>query len=174
MYFVKTFDDEIWIHTRGSLPPGRDDNERAAESDLQAESRQSQNKLLHDSTNARTSFLDGEEMSMAFCPPLLQKHPRVVQAPAVSLISACWRGYQGTWEIRENRFYLAGLSGGLQLRPGEPIFADWFSGVLRVPKGKRLISDVTVGEHPAESSGRGWFVGSARLHFLLHTVRGSG
>jgi hypothetical protein len=29
MYSVKTFDDETWIHTRGSLPPGRDDNERA-------------------------------------------------------------------------------------------------------------------------------------------------
>jgi hypothetical protein len=33
---------------------------------------------------------------------------------------------------------LVGLRGRFQLRNGTPVLADWFSGVLRVPKGERL------------------------------------
>ena len=85
---------------------------------------------------------------MAFCPPLPERHPRIFEpSPDEVLIdqsdsilgsTACWRGYLGTWEIRDGRFYLVGLRGRLQLREGEPIFAEWFSGVLRVPKGEML------------------------------------
>ena len=85
---------------------------------------------------------------MAFCPPLPKKHPRIfkpdpedVAADRRDIIlrsTACWRGYQGTWEIRDGRFYLVGLRGRFQLRDGGPILADWFSGVLRIPKGKVL------------------------------------
>ena len=50
--------------------------------------------------------------------------------------SACWRGYQGMWEIKDGRFYLAAIDGLYQLRDGDPILADWFSGVLRVPRGE--------------------------------------
>lgn len=98
-------------------------------------------------------ILDGEETSMAFCPPLPKRHPRIYEAvPDVTLTdemdlitddfilwsTACWRRYQGTWEVRCGRFYLIGLRGRYQLREGGPIFADWFSGVLRVPKGNLL------------------------------------
>jgi hypothetical protein len=93
-------------------------------------------------------ILDGEETSMTFCPPLPDGHPRIFEPDPDEVVSdqdnlilgstACWRGYQGTWEIRDNRFYLVGLRGRFQLHGDDPIFADWFSGVLRVPKGEEL------------------------------------
>lgn len=81
---------------------------------------------------------------MAFCPPIPPDHPRVRKekledcAEIILRSTACWRGYQGTWEIREGKFYLAGIRGQFSLSEGEPLFADWFSGVLRIPKGQRL------------------------------------
>lgn len=85
---------------------------------------------------------------MAFCPALPDAHPRICKVspgmagdPVVDAIlftTACWRGYQGTWEIKDGRFYLVGLQGCFQLRDGDPILAEWFSGVLRVPRGERL------------------------------------
>jgi len=93
-------------------------------------------------------ILDGEETSMAFCPPLPANHSRIYEPGPDEAVTdeddfifgstACWRGYQGTWEIRDGRFYLVGLRGRFQLRQGEPILADWFSGVLRIPKGEML------------------------------------
>ena len=60
--------------------------------------------------------------------------------------SAHWRGYLGSWEIRNDRLYLIGLSGTLMdgtkvcldtLFPGfaERVFAHWFSGRLRLGRG---------------------------------------
>jgi hypothetical protein len=93
-------------------------------------------------------IFDGEEVSMAFCPPLPRNHPRVVENDwneaaredwrGVLFSTACWRGYQGTWEIRDARFYLTALRGRFRLRGEGPLLADWFSGVLRIPKGKVL------------------------------------
>lgn len=93
-------------------------------------------------------IIDGEETSMAFCPPLPEQHPRIFEpgpgegakARSDSILgsTACWRGYQGTWAINDGRLYLVDLRGRFQLREGEPVFADWFSGVLRLPKGEML------------------------------------
>jgi hypothetical protein len=89
----------------------------------------------------------GEEMSMAYCPPLPEGHPRLLQVdPQASLGDApdgfllystgCWRRYQGTWEIKDGHFYLVGLRGIFRLEGDEPLLADWFSGVIRIPKGE--------------------------------------
>lgn len=83
---------------------------------------------------------------MAFCPPLPEGHSRIFALSdeeaykdgAIFGSTACWRGYQGAWEIRDGRFYLVNLRGRYNLHAGEPILADWFSGVLRIPQGKRL------------------------------------
>jgi hypothetical protein len=85
-------------------------------------------------------ILDGVETSMACCPPLPDGHPRIYEPSSeIDYIdSSCWRGYIGTWEIKYGRFYLVDLCGRLTLREGEPIFAEWFSGVLHVPKGDLL------------------------------------
>lgn len=93
-------------------------------------------------------ILDGEETSMACCPQIPESHPRIIAMDFdkvdddpenfILFSTACRRGYQGTWEIKEGRFYLAALRGCLHLTPGEPLFADWFTGTLRIPQGKVL------------------------------------
>lgn len=94
-------------------------------------------------------ILDGEETSMTFCPSLPEGHPRVVAVdPDLAALddlskyllytTACWRQYQGTWELKDGHFYLIGLHGRLQLIGEEPLLADWFTGVIRIPRGNML------------------------------------
>ena len=63
--------------------------------------------------------------------------------------SALWRGYVGTWEIRDNRLYLIGITAKLaddseanleSVFPGYPerVFAHWYSGEIRLPQGELL------------------------------------
>lgn len=80
-------------------------------------------------------------------------HPRPNWLKATS--SACWRGYIGTWEIRDHSLILNSLYRNVgeqlveeEVIPLENIFkdttghvrADWFSGVLRILDGKRIKS----------------------------------
>lgn len=84
-----------------------------------------------------------------------------------------WRGYQATWEIREGRLYITSLQGkacswpplggpkswycgasehdSWEVTLGDifraqagPVFAQWFSGSLKVPLG-RMVSYVHMG-----------------------------
>jgi hypothetical protein len=93
-------------------------------------------------------ILDGRHTSMAFCPPLPDGHPRLIPATPESITysdrdvtnsSGCWRGYVGTWEIRDERLFLIGLVGRVRLVGGDPLFAEWVTGVLRVPLGSLLL-----------------------------------
>ena len=60
--------------------------------------------------------------------------------------TALWRGYVATWEILKDHLYLIQLDvyGGRptldSLFPGfgTRVFAHWYSGTLRVPKGKLM------------------------------------
>lgn len=63
--------------------------------------------------------------------------------------TANWRGYQGKWEILDDRLYLIEFIGNLgnnedatlgDLFPGYPkrVFAHWYSGQLRCPMGDLL------------------------------------
>ena len=52
--------------------------------------------------------------------------------------TACWRGYIGTWEIRDGRLYLVDLQGEFALESDRPVFADWVSEVIVVPRGELL------------------------------------
>ena len=89
---------------------------------------------------------EGEELPMTFCPPLPKQDPRIQERSAEELqdcdpivrSTACWRGYIATWEVRDGRFYLVDITGRYKLVTETPIFADWFSGVLRIPKGDIL------------------------------------
>jgi len=92
---------------------------------------------------------DGDNTSMAFCPPLPENNPRVIElsyeeiqdgdAGGIIFSTACWREYVGTWEIKDGRFYLVGLEGRYRLNGDEPLFADWFTGVLRIPRGEMIV-----------------------------------
>jgi hypothetical protein len=90
-------------------------------------------------------ILDGIETSMAFCPLVPERHRRVKKrkrgtSPEDSgfFSTACWRRYRGSWEIRSGRFYLTGLEGRMELMGSETLFAEWFTGILRVPRGELL------------------------------------
>jgi hypothetical protein len=93
-------------------------------------------------------IFEGEETSMAFCPPLPENHPRILSAApgaaardasdSILNSTACWRRYQGTWKLEDGRFYLVDLRGRFRLSPGEPLLADWFTGVIRIPRGELL------------------------------------
>lgn len=72
--------------------------------------------------------------------------------------TSCWRGYIGSWLIEDNKLYITGLEAyvcnsrklntilrpdrkvGLDyLFPGQSkVFADWYSGEIRIPYGKMM------------------------------------
>jgi hypothetical protein len=63
--------------------------------------------------------------------------------------TALWRGYIGSWEIKNDRLYLVAFRGHLadgvtatleSLFPGFPdrVFAHWYSGTLRIPQGRQV------------------------------------
>ena len=95
-------------------------------------------------------ILEGTQTSMAFCPPI-PEHPKIkrlsqeefdqkAKANEVSWFvgsTACWRGYIGTWELKDGKLYLNEVRGHI-FYTGEPIFADWVTGVLRIPSGELL------------------------------------
>jgi hypothetical protein len=91
-------------------------------------------------------LLDDEWTSMASEPPLPQGHPRVVgaseekqkAASPIIFSTACWRRYRGTWVIRDGRLALIAIEGRYELKGEGPLPADWFSGLLNVPRGKML------------------------------------
>jgi len=89
---------------------------------------------------------EGEESSMAFCPPLPENDPRIKElkddevedSNPIVFSTACWREYIGTWEIKNGKFYLLNIIGRYKIISDSPIFANWFSGAIRIPKGEML------------------------------------
>jgi len=93
---------------------------------------------------------EGRDLSMC-SQPLSDYFTLAGARPAFDTRSctALWRGYIGTWEVRDGRLYLIGLSGTLKegteanlatVFPDFPerVFAHWYSEQLRVPQGKQL------------------------------------
>lgn len=91
----------------------------------------------------------GEELALA-CEPLEVLFRLTGRRPHLQIHStACWRGYVGTWAIASERLYLVGIRGHLDdgrvamvrdMFPGatDRLFAHWYSGELRCPRGKLL------------------------------------
>lgn len=97
-------------------------------------------------------IFDGKETLISSWPPLPRQHPGIIQrkeeidqniqnlAPIIGS-TACWRGYIGTWKIQDEQLYLINLVGCYEMVDTHPIFADWVSGLIRVPQGKLLYGD---------------------------------
>ncbi len=97
-------------------------------------------------------ILEGKKTSMAFCPPIPDDHPRIVllsddeirqgiddgKISSFVFSTACWRGYIGTWELKDGKFYLLDVGGRYGIKETEPIFADWVTAVIRIPEGELL------------------------------------
>ncbi|MFC1824837.1 hypothetical protein ACFL9T_19180 [Thermodesulfobacteriota bacterium] len=114
--------------------------------------------LLSNNAFATAQFGDrliykGETVSI-FSNPLEsffnEKNPRPNRLFRASC-SACWRGYVATWKIEDETLYLIKLVQGtcgsdakeIQIsrvfpERNAPVKATWFTGTLRVPRGKRL------------------------------------
>ncbi|KHJ39486.1 hypothetical protein PBAC_04740 [Pedobacter glucosidilyticus] len=92
-------------------------------------------------------FYKGEETWMA-AEPLNQYLQNRNDIKFISPSTACWRGYFGQWEIKDNKLYLIGLKAYIEgyrevdlsyLFPRQrQVIADWFSGKIRVPQGEML------------------------------------
>lgn len=92
-------------------------------------------------------FYKGEEIWMA-AEPLNQYLKNRSDISFVSPSTACWRGYYGQWEIKDNKLGLIGLKAYIEgyrevglnyLFPDKnKVFANWFSGEIRVPQGEML------------------------------------
>ena len=84
---------------------------------------------------------EGRDLSMTTCPKVPLDHPRVTELTDKELFAAgqprvvsssCWRGYLGSWEIREGRLYLVKLERDLKLEGTESLFADWVNEELHI------------------------------------------
>jgi hypothetical protein len=58
-----------------------------------------------------------------------------LDVPGEGMGSACWRGHVATWEVRDAKVFLTGLTGNLRLKSPEPVQAVWLNGVIRIADG---------------------------------------
>ncbi len=98
----------------------------------------------------------GESMQMAAEPLNIYLMTRKDIDFAVSRTD-CWRGYFGSWEVKNKKLYLTKLSASINstpddntlvtykkvdlsyLFPGQKeVFANWFTGNIRIPNGELL------------------------------------
>ncbi|NBQ92011.1 MAG: hypothetical protein EBT24_11920 [Betaproteobacteria bacterium] len=98
---------------------------------------------------SETLFLQGQKVRLCEA-PLNDYFALTGVAPKFRAeTTACWRGYVGSWEIKDSRLYLIGIGGSYEdgspvtlesLFPGfaKRVFAHWYSGTLRVPQGELL------------------------------------
>jgi len=94
-------------------------------------------------------WIDGETHAMCE-EPLAEWYASTGRKPDFApMHTACWRGYIGEWVLEDGRLFLIGLDG--QLGDGRPatvealfpgsggrVFAEWFTGRVRVPQGELL------------------------------------
>ena len=98
---------------------------------------------------------NGQEYHLATEPlnPYLEKNKIKFVAPS----TACWRGYYGSWLIESDKLYLTDLTAYAKTQTNErtlfdgvevgleylfpnqnKVFAEWYSGTLRIPYGKMI------------------------------------
>ena len=74
-------------------------------------------------------------------PGFPENHPRIIEltdkqiwakGEARRVSSNCWRGYLGSWEIKDGRLYLLKLERDYELDGDEPLFADWVTEELHI------------------------------------------
>ncbi len=84
---------------------------------------------------------EGQDVSMFSFPGFPEDHPRVIELTDKQIwakgeprrvSSNCWRGYIGSWEIKEGKLYLLKLDRDYELEGDEPLFADWVTAELQI------------------------------------------
>ncbi len=84
-------------------------------------------------------ILNGEKKALHSTPELPNDESKVQLLEKGGFINtACWRGYVGTWEIKNKKLFLNEISGKFKIKGSKPLFADWFTGTLIIPNGELL------------------------------------
>ena len=83
-------------------------------------------------------IIDGEKYPLLNALSLPEDDTKIKQKEGpISTRSSCWRGYVGTWEIKDNKLYLIDFSSGkYDVLVNLPILADWISGTAKVATGE--------------------------------------
>lgn len=101
-------------------------------------------------------IMEGEKMDLYSNPLEVYWTKRNKKRPKFHKSESCWRGYVATWEIRDKQLFLTDIDASVEKRfsffggksvkctlktifskPGrDGIKAVWFSGKLRIPRGK--------------------------------------
>lgn len=89
---------------------------------------------------------NGEEYGMAAEPLYPYLESKDIKFESTS--TACWRGYYGTWEIRNNKLFLVDLVAFTEehkdvrfdylFHRQNEVFADWVTEEIRIPRGEML------------------------------------
>ncbi|MDB6000583.1 MAG: hypothetical protein JWP52_2282 [Rhizobacter sp.] len=107
-----------------------------------------------------TLILEGRKVRLCTRPLDRWLSQQRLQIAVESPVKDCLRNYLGQWQLRQGRLYLEGVAaasdGGRVHRPGlgwssgvsvqslfpdaaQPVWAQWFTGRLRCPRGKLLV-----------------------------------
>ena len=83
-------------------------------------------------------IIDGEKYPLLNALSLPEDDTKIKQKEGPTYTrSSCWRGYVGTWEIRDDKLYLIEFSSGMyDVHANLPILADWISGTAKVATGE--------------------------------------
>ena len=86
-------------------------------------------------------IIDGERYPLINCLSLPEDES-IIQIKRKGFIeksSNCWRGYVGTWEIKDEKLYLIDFSSGMyDVLVNLPILAEWITGVGQVATGDMI------------------------------------
>jgi|GEM_PF-924624 len=87
----------------------------------------------------------GEKIFIPPCGMLSQYLKTTDNIKFVPCSTGCWRGYRGTWEVKENKLFLVAFTGYIQglkkvnlnyiFPEQEEVFAYWFTGEAIIPIG---------------------------------------
>ena len=83
-------------------------------------------------------IIDGEEYPLINVPSLPEDSSIIQHKKGLtSHWSNCRRGFQGIWEIKDDRLYLIEFSSdSFELLCNLPILADWIEGVIKIATGE--------------------------------------
>ena len=85
-------------------------------------------------------IIEGERYPLINCLSLPEDDAKIKQKEGlISTRSSCWRGYVGTWEVKDDKLYLIDFSSGkYDVLVNLPILADWITGVGIVATGEMI------------------------------------
>ena len=97
-------------------------------------------------------IIDGEKYPLLNALSLPENDTKIKQKEGPTYTrSSCWRGYVGTWEIKDDKLYLTDLSSSnYEFIHSPPFLADWFNGQIKFGTGNKKLSSSWVSVYDYE------------------------